>query len=207
MSARGRFIALEGVEGAGKSSQVGFLRDLLAAAGHDVVVTREPGGTPLAEAIRGVLLADHGEPMPPMTELLLMFAARAAHCRQRIEPALARGDWVLCDRFVDASYAYQGAARGLGEDAVATLERLALDGLRPDRVLIFDLPVAQGLERTRGRVERNRFDDETEAFHERVRAAYLERAAAEPDRYRVIDASGTVDEVRARLREALGDWL
>ena len=207
MSARGRFIALEGVEGAGKSSQVGFLRDLLAAAGHEVVVTREPGGTPLAEAIRGVLLADHGEPMPPMTELLLMFAARAAHCRQRIEPALARGDWVLCDRFVDASYAYQGAARGRGDEAVATLEGLALDGLRPDRVLIFDLPVTQGLERTRGRTERNRFDDEAEAFHERVRAAYLERAAAEPARYRVIDASGSVDEVRARLREALGDWL
>lgn len=207
MSARGRFIALEGVEGAGKSSQIGFLRDLITAAGHDVTVTREPGGTPLAEAIRGVLLADHGEPMPPMTELLLMFAARAAHCRQRIEPALARGEWVLCDRFVDASYAYQGAARGLGEEAVATLERLALDGLKPDRVLIFDLPVAQGLERTRGRAERNRFDDEAEAFHERVRAAYLERAAAEPDRYRVIDASGSVDEVRAGLRDALGDWL
>ncbi|MES1945084.1 dTMP kinase [Salinisphaera sp. PC39] len=207
MSARGRFIALEGVEGAGKSSQIGFLRDLITAAGHDVTVTREPGGTPLAEAIRGVLLADHGEPMPPMTELLLMFAARAAHCRQRIEPALTRGEWVLCDRFVDASYAYQGAARGLGEEAVATLERLALDGLKPDRVLIFDLPVAQGLERTRGRAERNRFDDEAEAFHERVRAAYLERAAAEPDRYRVIDASGSVDEVRAGLRDALGDWL
>lgn len=203
----GRLITLEGIEGAGKSSQIGFVRDCLVAAGRVVRVTREPGGTPLGEAIREVLLADHGEPMPPMTELLLMFAARAAHCRQLIGPALARGEWVVCDRFTDASYAYQGAARGLGAAAVADLEALALDGLRPDRVLLFDLPVAEGLARARGRGHGNRFDEETGEFHERVREAYLQRAAAEPDRYRVIDAAQPVDTVRERLRAALGDWL
>jgi dTMP kinase len=206
MAPKGRLVTLEGIEGAGKSSQIGFVRDCLAADGRTVQVTREPGGTPVGEAIRGVLLADHGEPMPPMTELLLMFAARAAHCRQLIEPALARGEWVVCDRFTDASYAYQGAARGLGAAAVAELEALALDRLRPDRVLLFDLPVAEGLARARGRGHGNRFDREAVEFHERVRAAYLERAAAEPARYRVIDAARPVDEVRRRLRAALQDW-
>lgn len=207
MAARGRLITLEGVEGAGKSSQTGFVRDCLAAAGHDVRLTREPGGTPVGEAIRGVLLADHGAPMPPMTELLLMFAARAAHCRELIEPALARGEWVVCDRFTDASYAYQGAARGLGAEAVATLEALALDGRRPDRVILFDLPVADGLARARARGHGNRFDDETLEFHERVRAAYLERAAADPGHYRVIDAARPVAGVQEQLRAALEDWL
>lgn len=207
MSAPGKLVTLEGVEGAGKSSQIGFVRDCLAAAGRTVLVTREPGGTPVGEAIREVLLAEHGEPMPPMTELLLMFAARAAHCRQLIGPALARGEWVLCDRFTDASYAYQGAARGLGAAAVADLEALALDGLRPDRVLLFDLPVEEGLARARSRGHGNRFDGETVAFHQRVRAAYLERAAAEPARYRVIDAAQPVAAVREQLRAALEDWL
>lgn len=207
MAAGGRLITLEGIEGAGKSSQIGFVRDRLAAAGRTVHVTREPGGTPVGEAIREVLLADHGEPMPPMTELLLMFAARAAHCRRLIEPVLARGEWVVCDRFVDASYAYQGAARGLGAGAVATLENLVLGELRPDRVLLFDLPVAEGLARARGRGPGNRFDEETVEFHERVRAAYLERAEAEPERYRVIDATQPIDDVRLQVRAALEDWL
>lgn len=206
-SGRGRLLVLEGVEGAGKSSQIDFVRDCLAAAGRNVHVTREPGGTPTAEAIREVLLADHGEPMPAMTELLLIFAARAAHCRQLIEPALARGEWVICDRFVDASYAYQGAARGLGTAAVASLEALVLGDFRPDRVLLFDLPVAEGLARARGRGHGNRFDEETRKFHERVRTAYLERAAAVPERYRVIDAAQPIDAVREQLRAALEDWL
>lgn len=207
MASPGRLITLEGIEGAGKSSGIGFVRDCLTAAGRTVRVTREPGGTPVGEAIRDLLLADHGEPMPPMTELLLLFAARAAHCRQLIAPALARGEWVVCDRFIDASYAYQGAARGLGADAVATLEDLVLEGLRPDRVLLFDLPVAEGLARAHGRGHGNRFDDETVEFHERVRAAYLERAAAAPARYRVIDAMRPIDEVQRQLRAALEDWL
>lgn len=207
MSVPGRLIVLEGIEGAGKSSQVGFVRDCLIAAGRTVRVTREPGGTPVGEAIRDVLLAGYDDPMPPMTELLLMFAARAAHCRQLIEPALARGEWVVCDRFTDASYAYQGAARGLGNEAVATLETLALDGRRPDRVLVFDLPAADGLARARARGHGNRFDEETLEFHERVRSAYLERAAAEPGRYRIIDAGQSVEEVCRRIRTALEDWL
>lgn len=204
---RGRLITLEGIEGAGKSCQIGFVRDCLADAGRKTHMTREPGGTPLSEAIRAALLADYDQPMPPMTELLLMFAARVAHCRQLIEPALARGEWVVCDRFTDASYAYQGAARGLGAEAVATLEKLALDGLRPDRVLLFDLPVTVGLSRARGRGDGNRFDDEAIEFHERVRAAYLERAGAEPRRYRVIDAAQSIEDVRRQLRESLRDWL
>lgn len=204
--ARGRLITLEGIEGAGKSSQLEFVRDCLTEAGHETHVTREPGGTPMSEAIRDTLLADYDQPMPPMTELLLMFAARVAHCRQLIEPALARGEWVVCDRFTDASYAYQGAARGLGADAVATLETLTLDGLRPDRVLLFDLPVAEGLARARGRGDGNRFDGEALEFHERVRAAYLERAGAEPERYRVIDAARSIEEVREQLRAGLRDW-
>lgn len=207
MASPGKLVTLEGIEGAGKSSQIGYVRDCLADAGRTVHVTREPGGTPLAEAIREVLLADHGEPMPPMTELLLMFAARTAHCRRLIAPALARGEWVVCDRFTDASYAYQGAARGLGAEAVAALEALTLEELRPERVLLFDLPVEEGLARARGRGHGNRFDGETIEFHERVRAAYLERAAGDPERYRVIDAMRPVDEVREQLRAALEDWL
>lgn len=203
----GRFITLEGVEGAGKSSNIVFLRDLIGTAGHKVITTREPGGTPPGEAIRELLLADHGTAMPAMTELLLMFAARACHLDQLIRPALARGDWVLCDRFTDASYAYQGGGRGLGEEPVAILERMVQGDLRPDLVLLFDLPVEAGLERTRSRGHGNRFDDEAVAFHEAVRAAYLARARAEPDRYRVIDAATDLAGVQTQLHTALSDWL
>jgi dTMP kinase len=202
-----RFIALEGGEGAGKSSQIAAVADLLRDAGHDVVTTREPGGTRLGEAVRAVLMNDYDVPMPAMSELLLMFAARAAHLEQVIEPALARGAWVVTDRFTDASYAYQGAARGLGASAVATLEKLVQDERRPDRVLLFDLPVNEGLARAGKRGEGNRFDRETLAFHEQVRSAYLERARSAPQRYCVIDAGADRDAVGKAIHEALSDWL
>ncbi|MES1934156.1 thymidylate kinase [Salinisphaera shabanensis T35B1] len=202
-----RFIAFEGGEGAGKSTQIEAVADLLRAAGHEVVCTREPGGTALGEAIRGVLMNDYDRPMPAMSELLLVFAARAAHLAEVIEPALARGAWVLTDRFTDASYAYQGAARGLGDDAIATLETLVQGERRPDRVLLFDLPVAQGLARAGKRGEGNRFDRETLAFHEQVRAAYLARADLMPERYRVVDASDDMDGVRVQIERALADLV
>lgn len=203
----GRLFTFEGGEGAGKSTQIGHLAAYLRAAGHTVRTTREPGGTRLGEAIRGVLMGEYDAPMPAMSELLLMFAARAAHLAQVIEPALAAGEIVLCDRFTDASYAYQGAARGLGETAVATLERLVQGERRPDGVLLFDLPVAQGLSRARDRGEVNRFDQETLAFHERVRANYLERARLAPARYAVIDAAAAPETVSQSLIDAIEAWL
>lgn len=202
----GRFITLEGGEGAGKSSQIAPLAAALEADGHTVCVTREPGGTALGEAVRGVLMQEYADSMPAMSELLLMFAARAAHLQQVIEPALARGEWVLCDRFTDASYAYQGDARGLGAKAVATLEHLVQGARRPDRVLLFDLPVTVGLERATQRGQGNRFDRETLAFHEAVRRGYHARAAADPERYRVIDAAQSVERVQQVLQQAVRAW-
>ncbi len=201
------FITLEGGEGAGKSTQIETVAQALRACGHDVVTTREPGGTRLGEAIRAVLMADYEAPMPAMSELLLLFAARAAHLEQGIEPALGRGAWVVCDRFTDASYAYQGAARGLGGPAVATLEALVQGSRRPDLVLLLDLPVAAGLARLETRAAQDRFDRETVAFHERVRAAYRARAAAEPARYRVIDAAAAPETVAEAIRGVLSAWL
>lgn len=202
-----RFVAFEGGEGAGKSTQIQAVAQQLRAAGYEVVCTREPGGTSLGEAIRGVLMGDYDAPMPAVSELLLVFAARAAHLAEVIEPALARGAWVLTDRFTDASYAYQGAARGLGDDAVATLETLVQGERRPDRVLVFDLPVEQGLERAGKRGDGNRFDRETLTFHEQVRAAYLARAASQPERYRVIDAGTNRESVAVQIEQALADLL
>lgn len=204
---RGRFITLEGGEGAGKSTQIQLLAAELRDQGQSVCVTREPGGTELGEAVRSVLMRDYASPMPAMSELLLMFAARAAHLEQVIEPALARGEWVLCDRFTDASYAYQGAARGLGAEPVITLESLVQGDLRPDCVLLFDLPIEWGLARADARGNANRFDQETLAFHEAVRRGYFERAAAEPARYRVIDASGDTTHVQQSVQQALEGWL
>jgi len=202
-ASRGRFIVLEGGEGGGKSTQARALRDHLAGQGRAVLLTREPGGSPLAEAIRAVVLGRWEEGIDAMTELLLIFSARAAHLHATIRPALAAGHDVICDRFVDASYAYQGAGRGLGAAPVAALEALVLGDLRPDRVLVLDVAPEIGLQRIRTRDDNNRFDAESQAFMQRVRAAYLERAAAAPERYRVIDASRPLAEVTAALCAAV----
>jgi len=205
---RGRFITLEGGEGAGKSSNLAWLAEQLGNAGINVVVTREPGGTPVAERIRQVLLApSEGETMADVTELLLVFAARAQHLEALIRPALDRGDWVLCDRFVDATWAYQGAGRGLDSADLAALQALVLRGLTPDRTLLFDVPVAQGLARASQRSTPDRIEKEALEFFERVRACYLRRAATEPERFRVIDAAVDPAAVRAQLDAHLQELL
>jgi dTMP kinase len=205
---RGKFITLEGGEGAGKSTVLNAVRDLLAADGRDVVVTREPGGTAAGEAIRGVLLdpALHGG-IAPETELLLMFAARAQHVRETIAPALGAGRWVLSDRFTDASYAYQGGGRAQPLERIAELERWAADGLQPDLTLLLDLPVGIGLARARGRGPADRIELEAQDFFERVRAAYRARAAAQPARFRIIDASQPLDAVLEQVRAVVGEYL
>lgn len=194
LETRPRFISLEGGEGAGKSTVLAALRHALEAAGQTVTCTREPGGTPLAEQIRGLLLDTHHEPPAPETELLLMFAARAQHVRETILPALERGHWVISDRFTDASYAYQGAARGGDVAFIAHLERRVV-GIQPAMTLLLDVPVAIGLQRARGRGAIDRIEAEREDFFERVREGYLARATAEPERFRVVDASQSVEAV------------
>ncbi|MDT3720026.1 dTMP kinase [Pseudomonas oryzihabitans] len=200
MTGNGLFITLEGPEGAGKSTNRDYLAELLGAAGREVVLTREPGGTPLAERIREILLTPAAEPMAVDTELLLMFAARAQHLAQVVRPALARGALVLCDRFVDATYAYQGGGRGVPTARIATLEAFVLGDLQPDLTLVFDLPVEIGLARAARRGALDRFEQEQRAFFEAVRQTYLERAKAVPQRYRIIDASRSLAEVQADLR-------
>ena len=201
--ARGRLVVLEGGEGAGKSTHAQFARDRLAAAGRDVVLTREPGGSPLAEAVRELVLRDWPEGVDGTTELLLMFAARAAHLHALIRPALAAGRDVVCDRFVDATYAYQGAGRGLREADIDMLAGLALKRLRPDLVIVLDLDPGVGAQRVAGRGASNRFDAEALAFQARVRKAYLRRARREPRRYVVIDASRSREAVQADVARAL----
>lgn len=199
---RGLFITLEGGEGAGKSSSLDFVRDWLRQRGQDVMVTREPGGTPLGEQIRDLLL--HGrDGMSPDAELLLMFAARAEHIHQVIRPALERGTSVVCDRFTDATYAYQGAGRGIAGERIAVLESWVQQGLRPNLTLLLDLPVSQGLARAGSRSTPDRFEREQQAFFERVRHGYLEAAAREPGRIRVIDASRDIAAVQEQLATAL----
>jgi len=189
-----RLVTLEGGEGAGKSTVLAALRDTLASGAHEVVCTREPGGTPLAEQIRDLLLDPRHEPPAPETELLLMFAARAQHVRETVLPALERGAWVLSDRFTDASYAYQGGARGGDVQFIAELERRVV-GIEPGLTLLLDVPVQVGLSRMRGRGDADRIESEREDFFERVRTAYLGRAQAHPERFRVIDASQPLEMV------------
>ena len=187
--AAGRFISFEGIDGAGKSTQHAWLVDYLRAQGHTVVATREPGGTPLGEKLRGLLLA---EPMHLETEALLMFAARREHVAQVIEPALARGEWVVCDRFVDASFAYQGGGRGLSWKKLEELSAWVLGDLQPDLTLIFDAPVAIAQQRLHAATTKpDRFEQEQSAFFELVRAAYLRIASENPERVRLIDATQT----------------
>jgi len=199
----GLFITLEGPEGAGKSTNREYLAGHLRAQGVDVVLTREPGGTPLAEKIRELLLAPSDETMDADTELLLVFAARAQHLAQVIRPALARGAVVLCDRFTDATYAYQGGGRGLSLERIATLEEFVQGDLRPDLTLVFDLPVEIGLSRAAARGRLDRFEQEGQAFFEAVRQAYLARAKAAPQRYTLIDASQPLAQVQQTLDTVL----
>jgi dTMP kinase len=202
MTTRGRFITLEGGEGAGKSTQARFVRDWLTEFGRDVVLTREPGGSPLAEAIRSVVLGDWAEGVTPSTEVLLMFAARAAHWHTTIAPALAAGRDVVCDRFVDSSYAYQGAGKGVSATALKALEKLAVEG-RPDLTLLLDIDPEQGLKRAQARGDENRFEQETLDFMRRVREGFLARAKAEPQRIHVIDAARDADTVSADITTIL----
>lgn len=203
-----RLISIEGGEGAGKSTVLSALRDALLADGEEVVSTREPGGTPLAERIRELLLGGGSEPVHPQTELLLMFASRAQHVREVVLPALERGAWVISDRFTDSSYAYQGAGRGLDAAFIAALEQQVV-GIEPGLTLLLDLGVAHGRERTRGRdllggSAPDRIERERDEFFERVRDCFLARAAAHPDRFRVIDASPDATTVAASALAALG---
>lgn len=204
---RGKFLTIEGTEGVGKSTNLAFVRDWLMTRGIDVVVTREPGGTPLAEEIRHLLLAKREEPVDETAELLLVFAARAQHLAQTIKPALDRGSWVLSDRFTDATYAYQGGGRQLNKSTIAQLENLVQGELRPDLTLILDIDVALGLTRARQRGELDRFESETIEFFERVRAAYRERAAMAPDRYALVDAGQSLEQVQQNIEKVLLGFL
>ena len=205
MSERGRFITVEGIEGGGKSSHLEQVRRQLAAAGLRVRVTREPGGTAVGEGIRELLLQGPG--MGSDTELLLVFAARAQHVEEVIRPALEAGEWVLCDRFTAASYAYQGSGRGLPWSRIAELEAWALGGVQPDATLLFDLPVAQGLERAGRRSTPDRFERERHDFFERVRNGYLARAEAEPARFRVLDAGRPLEVVDRATHDCIDELL
>lgn len=203
----GLFITLEGPEGAGKSTNRDFIASRLRERGVEVLLTREPGGTPLAERIRELLLAPSDESMAVDTELLLMFAARAQHLDRVIRPALEVGQVVLCDRFTDATYAYQGGGRGVSMARIAELERFVQGSLRPDLTLVFDLPVEVGLQRAAARGRLDRFEQEDRSFFDAVRQTYLERAAQAPERYRVIDAAKPLADVQRYLDALLPELL
>lgn len=201
------FITLEGTEGVGKSTALQYIQDYLAQHQVPFITTREPGGTPLAENIRHLLLHKDAEKMAYHTELLLMFAARAQHLQQVIKPALAQKKWVLCDRFTDATYAYQGGGRGLPTAEIALLETLVQGDLRPNLTLWLDAPVELGLQRAAARHQLDRFEQEKAVFFDKVRAVYQQRAEAEPQRFRRIDASGSIAEVQAQLKTVLAHFL
>ena len=195
-SRRGMLISVEGIDGAGKSTHLPWLKERLERQGHRVWLTREPGGTALGERLREVLLH---EPMAPLAETLLMFAARREHCEREIWPRLAAGEWVVCDRFTDATFAYQGGGRGVDAARIAELERLALDGTWPDLTIIFDVPVEVGRARLAKSRVLDKFELQQAEFFERVRATYLARADAEPQRCRVVDSTRSPEDVRAQL--------
>ncbi len=199
----GKFITIEGGEGAGKSTMLERVADWLEQAGHQVVRTREPGGTELAESLRDILLDKDNVGLSSLTELLLMFAARAQHLAELIRPSLTSGKTVLCDRFTDATWAYQGGGRQLPRDEIAALETLVHGDLQPDLTLLLDLPVEQGMRRASNRGESDRFERESLVFFTRVREAYLERAVAAPERFAVIDASKEVEEVWSQIERVL----
>ncbi|HEY2779557.1 MAG TPA: dTMP kinase [Steroidobacteraceae bacterium] len=206
MNAAARFVTMEGIEGVGKTTQVARMSTALKERGIAHVVTREPGGTPLAENIRQVVLTAREEPLPPMAELLLMFAARAVHLANHIEPNLQAGRWVICDRFTDATYAYQGGGRQLNSEPIRDLEQMVQGARRPDLTILLDAPVQRALERAAARnagAVQDRFENERADFFERVRAVYRARAAREPDRIVVVDATQPVEEVGACVLEHL----
>ncbi|WP_296654551.1 dTMP kinase [Paraburkholderia sp.] len=204
--ARGRFITFEGIDGAGKTTHLAWFRDRLAEklapSGRTVVMTREPGGTPLGETLREILLH---QPMDLETEALLMFAARREHLAQVIEPALARGDWVLSDRFTDATFAYQGGGRGLPRDKLEALERWVQGGFQPDRTVLFDVPTDTASERRGAAREPDRFESETEAFFTRTRDEYLRRAEEAPCRFSIIDSTQSIEAIRKQLEEIIAE--
>lgn len=203
----GRFITLEGIEGVGKSTNLEFVAQLLRAGGREVVITREPGGTPLAERVRALLLDHAEEPVPPLAELMLMFAARAIHLENHILPALASGKWVVCDRFTDATYAYQGGGRGQVEERIAAMENWVQGDFRPHLTLLLDADPGIGLARASRRGESDRFEVEREEFFARVRAVYLDRARNDPARVRVIDAGQPLGVVQENITKQINKIL
>jgi len=203
---QGRFITVEGVEGAGKSSHMEAMRAQIEGRGHHVVVTREPGGAPMSEHVRRLLLDPANTGMAADTELLLVFAARAEHLHKVIGPALAAGSWVVCDRFTDATYAYQGGGRGISVERIAQLECWVQGSLRPDLTIVLDVDPQTGLARAGRRSDQDRFEQEDIAFFRRVRECYLQRARATPVQYRVVDASRSIQEVGAEIATILQEF-
>jgi dTMP kinase len=204
---RGLFITIEGGEGVGKSTNIAFIQETLAAKGIKTIVTREPGGTPLAEEVREVLIKNREEKVVSETELLLMFAARAQHLHQKILPALEAGVWVISDRFTDATYAYQSGGRGVPTEKVALLENFVQGDVRPDLTLLLDAPIEVGMARAKNRGALDRFEEEQAEFFNNVRENYLTRAKAEPDRFKVVDATQSLDEVQTDIAELLAENL
>ena len=203
----GMFITVEGIEGVGKTTNMEYLKQIITAAGKELVVSREPGGTPLGEAVRGLLLDPQYKGMDPDCELQLMFAARAEHLDKVIRPAIKAGQWVLCDRFTDATYAYQGGGRGLDTGKIAMLEELVQRDFRPDLTLLLDVPVEVGLARAGNRSAPDRFEQEKVDFFERVRQAYLDLVRKHDRRYRIIDAGQSLVQVQAQLDRVMRDFL
>lgn len=199
----GRFITLEGIEGVGKTTHIGFIASRVKTLGHEVLVTREPGGTRAGESIREILLHGKNMQIDAVTELLLIFAARAQHLQEVVRPALAAGIYVLCDRFTDATYAYQGGGRGIAQSEIQILEKLVQQGLQPDLTLLFDASVRTGLARANKRSEADRFETETVSFFERVRLSYLERASKHPKRFRIIDAEQPISSIEQHISSVL----
>ncbi|MEO1889040.1 MAG: dTMP kinase [Cycloclasticus sp.] len=203
----GKFLTLEGVEGVGKTTNLNFIAEYLEKAGKAIITTREPGGTAISEEIRGLLLNHHDESLCDESELLLMFAARAQHLKEVIKPALAAGKWVVCDRFTDATYAYQGGGRHFNMTDIAWIEQFVQKDLRPDKTVLLDLSVEIGLQRAASRSEPDRFESEKQAFFEDVRRVYLDRAAAEPNRFCVVDASQSIEHVQQSIATHLDELL
>ena len=204
---RGRFITIEGTEGVGKTTNIAFIKQWLDDNKISFVSTREPGGTPLAEEIRQLLLSNREEQVCSKAELLMMFAGRAQHIDKIIEPELDKGHWVLCDRFTDATYAYQGAGREMGDELIASLETMVQGSMRPDLTLLLDIPVELGLERAGKRSQPDRFELEKTDFFNRVRQAYLTMAKNNPQRYKIIDASQALEDVQQQISNTLNNFL